>query len=85
MLLKSYLVSPRPSLRNEFLHSLSQIPLCEVIPADNHDAIILITSSASLAEDEQLEQLITGLSGFGNMSLVSGYCEDLPEDVHVHE
>lgn len=84
MLLKSYLVSPRPGWRDELLHVLSLMPQCEIIPADNRDAFILLTSTSSLEEDQQLEQAIASLNGFGNMSLVSGYCGEMPEDTHAH-
>ena len=84
MLLKSYLVSPRPGWRDELLHVLSLMPQCEVIPADNRDAFILLTSTATPEEDEQLEDAIASLNGFVNMSLVSGYCGEVLEDAHAH-
>ena len=60
------------------------MPECEIVPSDNHDAFILITSTSSQEEDEQLEGKILELSGFGNLSLVSGYCDEVLEDAHAH-
>ena len=79
MLLKSYLVYPRPGGREQLLSALSLLPECEVIPADNHDLFIVITTTASREEDQRLEDTISSLDGFCNMALVSGYCASVAE------
>jgi nitrate reductase NapAB chaperone NapD len=83
MLLKSYLVYPRPGGREPLLEALSLIPECEVIPASNQDLFILVTATSSAEEDQRLEESIAGLAGFGNMALVSGYCGGLSEETYA--
>ena len=83
MLLKSYLVYPRPGFRKQLLHGLSLLPECEVIPASNQDLFVLLTTTTSAEQDMGLEETISSLNGFGNMALVSGYCGGLSEEIHA--
>ena len=83
MLLKSYLVYPRPGGREQLLKALSLLPECEVIPASNQDLFVLITTTTSAEQDMGLEEVISSLNGFGNMALVSGYCGGLGEEIHA--
>lgn len=73
MVIKSYLVYPHQEKADELKALLSDMPECDIIPALNHDLIVLVTETQDEDAEEALISRLKGLSSLQNLALVSGY------------
>jgi nitrate reductase NapAB chaperone NapD len=75
MTVQSYLVYPEAGRVEAVSRSLSDIPSCEVIRAENRDLLILVTETDDAQAQKKLETQIEELAGVECVALVSGWTE----------
>jgi len=68
----SYIVQPSEGRLEALIATLSAIEGCEVIPADNREAVILITETNSNVEEENLQATLKGIDEIECMALTFG-------------
>lgn len=73
MVIKSYLVYPHQEKTDELKASLSKMPECEIIPALNHDLLVLVTETEDESAEKALIARLEALPALQNLALVSGH------------
>ena len=73
MPIKSYILHCEATKKDLLLHNLKNTPNCEVIPAKNHELIVLVTDAATEELDKELHNQLQEMEGLKHMSLVSGF------------
>ena len=72
MPIKSYIALPFNGQRTKLVQTLKTIKGCELIPADNHDAIVIVCETADDAQDKALFQQLNAIESLQMLSMVSG-------------
>ena len=67
MPIKSYLAHPLEGKKEELQQA------CEIIPAENKDVLVVITETATDAEDKKLKETIETIKSLKLLALVSGF------------
>lgn len=75
----SYLVVPTENAAPAVKERLGALPGCEVVPAENHDLLLLVTDTAGPEEESALQAAVGGIEGIGTLVMVFGEVE--PEAV----
>jgi nitrate reductase NapAB chaperone NapD len=73
MPIKSYLVYPVQGKQAELENHLRSLPECEVLPATNHELLVLVTDTASEADEKVLEAKLKRIDTLQCLALVAGY------------
>lgn len=73
MPIKSYILHCEGEKKEKLLIALQKLTDCEVIPAKNHEVIVLVTDTASEELDKELYNKLLGMQGLKHLSLVSGF------------
>ncbi len=73
MPIKSYILHCKDFKKKELLLELQTLQQCEVIPAKNHDIIVLVTDTQSEFEDKELYNSLLKLKNLKHLSMVSGF------------
>lgn len=73
MPVKSYILHCEEGKKEVLLNELQKLNDCEVIPAQNHEVIIIVTDTNSDELDNQLYNQLLEMKGLKHMSLVSGF------------
>lgn len=73
MIIKSYLAFPKDGKMDTLLTSIRQLEVCEVIPAENRDVLILITELPENRNEDSLLEKIYQIDCLDHLTLVSGY------------
>lgn len=73
MPIKSYILHYEENKKEALLNNLQNLPNCEVIPAQNHDVIIVVTDTDSEEKDSELYNQLLEIKGLKHLSLVSGF------------
>ena len=73
MPIKSYILHFEEGKRNILLEELQHLKGCEVIPAQNHNVVVLVTDTATEEIDNNLYNQLLEIKGLKHMSLVSGF------------
>lgn len=73
MPIKSYIAIPLDGRREELVASLNSMKGCELIPADNHDLLVIVCDTTSEEEDKALYKQINALDSLQLLSMVSGF------------
>ena len=73
MPIKSYVLHCEELKKEILLKELQKLPNCEVIPAQNHDIIIVVTDTESEEIDTKLYNQLLEIEGLKHLSLVSGF------------
>ena len=73
MPIKSYILHCEHSKKDLLFSELQKLSNCEVIPAQNHEVIIVVTDTDSDESDNQLYNQLLEIKGLKHMSLVSGF------------
>ena len=67
-----YVVVPSPGAKQPITASLSALPGCEVVGAENADLLLLVTTTADAAADAALRHRIEALPGVDALLLTFG-------------
>lgn len=73
MPIKSYLALPFDGQRNQLVQTLKTIEGCELIPADNHELIVIVCDTPSDEQDKALFNKINAIDSLQMLSMVSGF------------
>ena len=73
MSIKSYIIHCEQDKKDSLFLELQKLSNCEVIPAQNHEVIIVVTDTDSDESDNQLYNQLLEMKGLKHMSLVSGF------------
>ena len=69
----SYLVFPQPGTRQKLAETLSQLPGCQVLPADNReDVMVLVTETETPAEEDALQNALKAMADIQCLVLTFG-------------
>lgn len=69
----SYLAYPVKGKREQLIQELQSIENCEVVPAKNHDLIIVVSETDSKEEEETFKNTVNDLNSLDLLSMVSGF------------
>lgn len=73
MPIKSYILHFEEGKKEILLNEIYKLENCEVILAQNHDVVILVTDSDSEELDNNLYNQLLEIKGLKHLSLVSGF------------
>ena len=73
MPIKSYILHFEKGKKEVLLKELRQLENCEVIPAENHNVMVLVTDIANEEQDNKLFNQLLEMKGLKHLSLVSGF------------
>ena len=73
MSIKSYILHYEENKKEVLLVELQKLSNCEVIPAQNHDVIVIVTDADSEEIDSKLYNQLLEIEGLKHLSLVSGF------------
>jgi len=73
MPIKSYILHCEEQKKEILLKELQKLPNCEVIPAQNHEVIVIVTDTDSEETDTELYNQLLEIKGLKHLSLVSGF------------
>lgn len=73
MPIKSYLAHSETGKKQTLIDALSQLNGCEVIPATNHDLVVVVTETIDDASDVILKEKIEHIDSLKLLALVSGF------------
>ena len=69
----SYLVYPAAGCKESLTDAARGMAGCEVLPAENHELLVVVAESGSRREAEELEQRLLGLKGCGGLAMVAAF------------
>ncbi len=73
MPIKSFILHFEEGKKEILLNELYKLENCEVIPAENHDVVVIVTDTDSEELDNILYNQLLEIKGLKHMSLVSGF------------
>ena len=73
MPIKSYVLHCEENSKDILLKELRKLSNCEVIPAQNHEVIVVVTDTESEEIDTELYNQLLEMKGLKHLSLVSGF------------
>jgi len=73
MPIKSYILHCEEQKKEILLKELQKLSNCEVIPAQNHEVIVIVTDTDSEETDTELYNQLLEIKGLKHLSLVSGF------------
>jgi nitrate reductase NapAB chaperone NapD len=69
----SYLAIPLTGAKELLSTALARLPYCTVVPAHNHDVVVLVTDTPNQSAEEALQKELQALPLLQSLSLVFGY------------
>lgn len=75
----SYLATPKDGARETLCADLTALAHCQIIPADNHELIVLITDTPNETTEETLQESLKNLQSLQSLDLAFGYDESFNE------
>ena len=73
MPIKSYVLHCENDKKEILLKELQMLKNCEVIPAKNHEVIVVVTDTETEVLDQELYNQLLEIKGLKHLSLVSGF------------
>ena len=73
MPIKSYILHCEEGKKEILLNELHKLSSCEVIPAKNHEVIVIVTDVDLEETDTELYNQLLEMKGLKHLSLVSGF------------
>ena len=73
MPIKSYVLHCEENSKEILLKDLQKLSNCEVIPAQNHEVIVVVTDTETEESDTELYNQLLEMKGLKHLSLVSGF------------
>lgn len=68
----SYLAIPNNGAKQALCEELSALDYCEIIPAVNHDVVVLVTETPDETIEEELQDTLKNLQSLQSLSLAFG-------------
>ena len=73
MPIKSYVLHCEDNKKEILLKELQKLKNCEVIPAQSHEVIVVVTDTDTEELDQELYNKLLEIKGLKHLSLVSGF------------
>lgn len=73
MPIKSYVLHCENDKKEILLKELQKLESCEVIPAQSHEVIVVVTDTETEELDQELYNQLLEIKGLKHLSLVSGF------------
>ncbi len=73
----SYLVLPQAGAKEQLCADLAAIEYCEIIPADNEEAVVLVTDTPDEETEKNLQKMLKNLSSLQSISMTFGHNAEL--------
>jgi hypothetical protein len=73
----SYLAIPRNGATKRLCAELADLNYCHVIPADNHDVLVVVTDTPDETTEKSLQDRLKSLPSLESLSLAFGYDEHI--------
>ena len=73
MPVKSYLVCAKPGGGGRLAKQLGGLPGCTIWPAENREALVVVTDTVSEDSDALLRHALEGLESLGSLTLVAAF------------
>jgi nitrate reductase NapAB chaperone NapD len=71
-----YLAIPVPGAIKILRTELSELPHCEIIPAENRDVIVLVTDTPDEETEKELQGKLHNLSSLQSLSMTFGHNDE---------
>jgi nitrate reductase NapAB chaperone NapD len=72
----SYLAIPKKGARETLCADLASLAHCRILPADNHEVIVLITDTPNETTEEALQESLKNLQSLQSLNLAFGSDEN---------
>ncbi len=69
----SYLALPKDGAKEQLCAELARLPHCRIIPADNHQVVVVITDTPDEATEETLQESLKNLPSLQSLDLAFGH------------
>ena len=76
----SYLATPKDGAKEKLCADLTALAYCQIIPADNHELIVLVTDTPNETTEETLQESLKNLQSLQSLDLAFGYNESYDEN-----
>jgi nitrate reductase NapAB chaperone NapD len=76
----SYLATPKEGTRDRLCADLAALAHCQIIPADKHELIVLVTDTPNETTEETLQESLKNLQSLQSLDLACGYNESNDEN-----
>jgi nitrate reductase NapAB chaperone NapD len=73
----SYLAIPQNGAKESLRAELAVLDYCHVIPADNHDVLVVVTDTPDETTEKSLQESLKSLPSLQSLSLAFGYDEQI--------
>lgn len=69
----SYLAIPRSGAKEHLCAELAVLAHCRILPADNHEVVVVVTDTPDEAAETALQETLAGLQSLQALSLTFGF------------
>ena len=69
----SYLAIPKSGAKMTLCTELASLEHCRIMPADNHEIVVVVTDTPDIATEKALQESLTGLQSLQSLSLAFGF------------
>jgi nitrate reductase NapAB chaperone NapD len=73
----SYLAYPVQGRHHELVDTLSTVPGCHVLPADNRELLVLVTDTPNDHAERALQEHLQSVASLACLTLVFGHGDDV--------
>jgi hypothetical protein len=69
----SYIATPVKGNKDQLIHDLSKLKFCEVIPAENRNLVILVTTTPNKDSEQHLQSELKQIKSLESLSMTYGH------------
>ena len=69
----SYLAIPKSGAKEVLCAELASLEHCRIMPADNHEVVVVVTDTPDIAAEKTLQETLTRLQSLQSLSLTFGF------------
>ena len=73
----SYIATPVKGNKDQLIHDLSKLKFCEVIPAENRNLVILVTTTPNKDSEQYLQSELKQIKSLESLSMTYGHTDDV--------
>lgn len=69
----SYLAIPKSGAKKALCTELASLEHCRIMPADNHEVVVVVTDTPDIAAEKALQETLARLQSLQSLSLTFGF------------
>jgi hypothetical protein len=73
----SYIATPVKGNKDQLIYDLSKLKFCEVIPAENRNLVILVTTTPNKDSEQYLQSELKQIKSLESLSMTYGHTDDV--------